>query len=478
MSYLKIKRKQSVLFLAVLSTVISCRTDRTTRFDVLVLNAGIIDLEQGGVKDHRLIGITDDTIRLVDATSNRKKYDANTIFDASNKYVMPGLWDMHVHFRGGDSLINENKNLLPLFLAYGVTTVRDAGGDISKSVLDWRREVAAGELDGPRIFTSGPKLDGPDPAWPGSLRIETGEDIETALDSLESLGVDYVKMYDGSLSKEMYYGIIKAATARGLKTTGHMPLSADMVYATTLGLNGTEHLYYVAKSCSPLGDSLRQANPGYAMFDQIIATYDPIRAQGVFRTLAKNDVSITPTLHIVKTLAEVLDVDHQQDSLLDYVGKGIQKTYEGRVARANRAREIGKNPRQPMNALGMKILVPLYEAGINLLAGSDCGAFNSYVYPGQSLHAELSRMVQAGLSPQQALRTSVLNGPKFFGLESYYGSIARGKVGDLIVLDGNPLENIQNSNGIHAVIHRGKVYDRKKIADMLELLRQQNKIQQ
>lgn len=90
---------------------------------------------------------------------NKGKYEALEILDAQNKYVMPGLWDMHVRFRGGDSLIQENKDLLPLFLAYGVTTVRDAGGDITPSVMDWRKQIQNGTLDGPSIFSSGPKLD-------------------------------------------------------------------------------------------------------------------------------------------------------------------------------------------------------------------------------------------------------------------------------------------------------------------------------
>lgn len=124
--------------------------------------------------------------------------------NAQRKYVLPGLWDMHVHFRGGDTLINENKALLPLFLFYGVTTVRDAGGNITPAVLQWRKQIAAGALAGPKIFTSGPKIDGHKDSQPGSLQVETPGEVSSALDSLQKFGVDYVKLNDFSISREAF----------------------------------------------------------------------------------------------------------------------------------------------------------------------------------------------------------------------------------------------------------------------------------
>ena len=219
------------------------------KFDILVTNTSILDINTGEISEGNLIGITNDTIKLVTNTYQENQFEAITKIDAENKFVMPGLWDMHVHFRGGDTLSNKNKNLLPLFLAYGITTVRDAGGDITPSVLNWCKAINQGLMVGPTIFTPGPKLDGADPAWEGSLTVETEDDIKKALDSLESSGVDYAKMYDGRLTKEAYYGIIKEAKKRGLKTTGHMPFDATIPEASSFGLNGTEHLFYVLKSC-------------------------------------------------------------------------------------------------------------------------------------------------------------------------------------------------------------------------------------
>lgn len=438
----------------------------------MISNATIIDVESSSVTENRVILISNDTIRRIEDNENSDNFSATQQLDATGKFVIPGLWDMHVHFRGGDTLIEENKNMLPLFLAYGITTVRDAGGDITPAVLEWREKIQSGEMDGPAIFTPGPKLDGPDPAWPGSISVTTKLEIEAALDSLESIGADYVKMYDGSLSKEAFYSIIRAAEERELKTTGHMPLTADFIEAIEYGLDGAEHMYYPLTACSPIADSLSELNIGYGMMEEIINTYDPELAEEVFMKMSENNVYITPTLHIQTTLSQILDVDHSRDTLLPYIGRGIQQSYQGRVEGAKRAKASGSTMREKMEQISEQMIHPMYEAGVHILAGSDCGAFNSYVYPGESLHGELRSLVAAGLTPQQALETSVVNGPQFFSKEDDFGGVTEGKVAHLLLLHENPLENIENLSSIFAVIKSGRIYNRQKLDEMLSGLKE------
>ena len=463
--------KQFLLYSSIAFLFYSCTSVKPAKFELLITNASIIDVVGNTVEKSQLVAISNDTIRVIDSMTNLEKYEGTKVYDAGGKFVMPGLWDNHVHFRGGDSLIEENKNLLPLFLAYGITNVRDAGGDITPSVLKWRQQINSKQLYGPTILTSGPKLDGITPAWPGSIVVDKKEHVQIALDSLESLNVDYVKMYDGSLTKEMFYEIIEQAEKRGLKTTGHMPLSADILTATNLGLDGTEHMYYVIKACSPESDSLTLSNPSYGMFTKIVETYDPKLADSVFKQLASKNAYITPTLYIGKVLSELTETDHQKDSLLNYMGAGIQKTYQGRIKSAQRAKAQGNSSRSKLGELAKEIIVPLYKSGVNLLAGSDSGAFNSFVYPGASLHSELEYLVAAGLTPQQALITSIINGPKFFGLESSYGSVASNKVANLIILDKNPLKDISNVNSIQATISNGVVLDKEELRTLLEQIK-------
>lgn len=464
--------KKLALILITLLFLVSCKNSANQNFDILIKNASIIDVKKGTVSSEKFIGITQDTIAHVGNMDEIKNFSSKRTVDVQNNFVMPSLWDMHVHFRGGDELITENKNLLPLFLAFGVTTVRDAGGDMTKSILQWQKEIKSKKLIGPTIFTSGPKLDGTKPAWPGSLKIENTADITKAIDSLEVLGADYVKIYDGNLTKEMFYGIIKEAEKREIKSTGHMPLSANILEAANLGLDGTEHTYYALKSASPLNDSLTKLNIGYGMFGEIFDTYSPNLAKQVFKQLATKEFYITPTQGIVNILSDVATKDHSKDSLLPYIGDGIIKTYQRRVLGAKRAAKSGRRSiYSDILTLAKDYIPAMNKEGILLLAGSDCGAFNSYSYPGESLIDELTLLVKAGLTPQEALVTSVVNGPHFFDLDDYYGTLEKGKVADILILEQNPLENIDNIKSMKTLVVKGDVYEKKDIQLLLESIK-------
>ncbi|MEO9872136.1 amidohydrolase family protein [Ekhidna sp.] len=455
-----------ITLLSLIILFFSCTSTETESFDLLITNASILDISEGSISKHKVIGISNDTIRLVASVESVNRYTADQIIDAKNNFVMPGLWDMHVHFRGGDSLIAENKDLLPLYIAHGVTTVRDAGGDITPSVLEWRSEIRDGKLLGPDIFTSGPKFDGVNPAWDGSIRIENTNDIDPAMDSLMQLEVDYFKTYDGSLSNEMYYALIKEAESRNVNITGHMPMNASLMKAVNLGLDGIEHLYYALNATSPMGDSLTQLNRGYGILPELLESYDYTLANEVFIKLASKNFYATPTLYIGKILNQLPFDDHSEDSLLTSMGKGIQETYSRRIksamSRSASAQEFNTSMREKF----VEMVKPMHEAGINLLAGSDCGAYNSYVYPGASLHGELFMLVEAGLTPLQALQTSIINGPQFFELDNYFGSLDVGKVANLIILSENPTQNIQSIKKIEWVVKNQNTFN----ADQLKLM--------
>lgn len=461
-------RNKLKLILLLLFALIACNEEDEKEYDLLITNANIVDVKTNHILQNKLIGISRDTIRFVGDMSGISSYKAKEVFDAEENYVMPGLWDMHVHFRGGDTLMEENKDFLPLFLSFGVTTVRDAGGDLAPSVLEWRSKIESGELEGPQIFTSGPKLDGKNPAWPGSIEVKDKADISKALDSLQLLEVDFVKLYDGSLTPEIFYGIIEEAEKRNMKTVGHMPMDANLLRAVDYGLDGTEHMYYLIKACSPAGDSLGKLGRNYGIMNELIRTYDKDLATRIFSKLKVQKTTVTPTLHIGKTLAHILENDHTKDTSIKYMGEGVKKTYQGRIESAKRAKAAGSEMRSKMEEMSASMIVPMYKAGVSVLAGSDSGAFNSYVYPGESLHSELQELVIAGLTPQEALTTSVINGPKFFELENYYGSLEKGKVADMVILRKNPLEDIKNTRSIEFIIKNDKIYTPEKLLQAFE----------
>jgi hypothetical protein len=209
------------------------------------------------------------------------------------------------------------------------------------------------------------------------------------------------------------------------------------------------------------------------MFPQVLETYDEDLAREAIAKLASKDFYVTPTLYVSQVIIQLDVIDPTADSLLPLIGPGIQKTFERRIKQAQNRNLEGKQLMLDMDNRERSMVLPMFQAGITLLAGSDCGPSNSYVYPGTSLHSELALLVELGLTPHEALSTSVINGPKFFGLDEYYGGIEAGKVAHLIVLAKNPLENIKNLGSINIVVKGDNVYDQ----DELKAMKTPGKIQ-
>lgn len=454
-------RKIIFFCLLTLSLLQACDTE-TPSPGWAITGVNVVDIEAGELLENRTVVIADGKIASV---SSGAEVTADSVIDGSGKYLIPGLWDMHVHFRGGDSLVSENKHLLNLFIANGVTTVRDAGGDITSAVLEWRNEIESGNLLGPRIFTSGPKLDGPDAAWAGSIELASPEEVPAAFDSLESLGVDYVKLYDGSISRDVYLAAIEEAEHRGLPITGHMPFTVQFTEAVEAGLDATEHMYYVLKGTSSKEEALteeiiqRQGTEDplgfWEALPRILSTYEEAVARQTYSMMRKNGTAAVPTLHIGEVLAYLDEQDHSGDEYLNYIGEGIIKTYDRRLNAALNSSAEAQQRRRNLQDKFVELTGELHEAGVTILAGSDSGPFNSFTYPGISLHKELEALVDAGLTPAEALRTATINGAAFFGVSEKYGQVKEGFAADLVLLNSNPLQDISNTRDILAVLWQG-----------------------
>jgi len=449
-------------------------------YDLVIRHVNVVDVATGRLLADQSVAVAGGKIVRV-GPSSQDRYEARQKLDGTGRFLIPGLWDMHVHFRGGDSLAAANKKSLALYLAHGITTVRDCGGDLTPRIFEWRREEAAGTLAGPRIFTSGPKIDGPASYWPGSLEVETPAQVGKALDSLQRLKVDYVKIYDSKISGPAYLETISQAEKRGMKTTGHMPYSVTLGEAVNRGLDATEHLYYVFKACSSKEDSLTALVRNslstskplglFAMLPAVYDTYSPAAAARIFKLMASHQTAAVPTLAIGKTLAELTPDNHTHDTLLAYIDPKIQRTYTRRLAGARTQSATARAFTQKLETKFMSLVPQLQAAGVSILAGSDSGAFNSFTYPGASLQDELALLVQAGLTPAQALRAATLNGATFMGAADRSGTIAEGKDADLVLLSANPLADIRNARKISAVVSRGKVYSRQDLGKMLAAIK-------
>jgi imidazolonepropionase-like amidohydrolase len=245
-------------------------------------------------------------------------------------------------------------------------------------------------------------------------------------------------------------------------TSGHMPFTVSLEETVSAGIDNIEHLYYILKGCSSEEDRITaEVKSGELSFwssmEALIATYDEATAQKTFARLKANKVSVTPTLHIGDVLSYLDEVNHDLDPYLKELDPAYIKTYEGRIRGALSASAKAKENRKALQQLFVKLANDLQKAGVSLLAGSDGGAYNSYIYPGTSLHEELKQMVVSGLTPAEALQTSTMNGSRFLHKEGY--TMTPGAKADLVLLNKNPLEAIENTQAIDMVIKKGKIIE-------------------
>jgi imidazolonepropionase-like amidohydrolase len=441
------------------------------KIDLVISDPVIIKVSDGSIIRNHDILIRGNTITAV--VPHHANYPGETkVIDAAGKYLIPGLWDMHIHFGGGDSLVQENKNLLPLFIAYGITAVRDAAADLSPYVLQWRSAVATGKLLGPTIFTSGPKIEGINSIWVGDIEVGTIPEMQKAMDSLQKLQVDFIKITDNTLKPEIYLEAIRDARRRGLKISGHIPNALSIMEVSDAGLTSIEHMSYVlragARDEGLIASKFAQGSiSAKEVMPLVMENFDEAYALSAYKRLAANGTAVVPTLTISNVTAYLDQEDHWKDDYLKYMGQGLKNTYWWRVNRAAGDTKEAIELRHRIFEKSASLLPLLKKAGVSIITGTDAGYLNSFDYPGLGLHTELELMVKYGLSPLEALQASIINGPAFFDKQHMYGKIEKGYRADLILLTANPLEDISNTKHIHAVIHDGLYYSRKALDELL-----------
>lgn len=442
----------------------------TSMGDVIIRHVNVVDVEHGAtIPDQAVVVRGEDIVAVGPDSGIAKTWQAGQTVDGKGRYIMPGLWDMHVHFGGGKDLIPENQAVLPLYLANGITTVRDCAGDIADAVLSWRADIRDGKLLGPQLFSSGPKLEGINPIWTGTLEVGTREQVDAALAHLKSQHVDFVKLTDSTFKPELFLYAISQAKAMGFKTSAHIPLGVTVEQAVDAGLTSIEHISYAinlgARDEAAIVADYRSGKINAATArKRFVQDFDPKVAREKYRWLASRGVFLTPTLYEMGVFDAAA---HQHDRELKYIGPGLRETWVWRVERAQHQTAQQHVAEKQNFALMQRILVMLQDAGVRLLAGTDAGFLNSYIYPGFALHDEMETYQAAGLTPQQILVAATENGPAFFGLQDRYGSVAKGKAADLLLLASNPLKDVRVTRNPVALVVRGHVYADTSLQQML-----------
>ena len=443
------------------------------RADLLIRGTTIVDVASGRLIPDQAVAANDGTIVAVGRDAEiAAAWTADRIVDGGDRFLIPGLWDMHVHFGGGPALIDENKALLPLYVAHGITTIRDASGDLPTEVLAWRGEIASGKLFGPTLLSSGPKIEGIKPVWKGTIETGTEADVDAAVARLKTLGVDFVKITDSTLKPELFLYAVRKARAAGLRVSGHIPMALTVGQALDAGISSIEHIDYAYKA-GVKDEAAIAADFAAGRIDRaeanrrIEAGFDREVAMAAYRKLAARGVFVTPTLNGSRIIAYLDRDDHGRDDYLKLIGPGLRATYAWRVERAAKADAAAIAKRHAAFEREAAVLPMLQAAGVTIMAGTDAGFLNSFNYPGIALHEELALFVEKGLTSAQALASATRAGPAWFGKLDRYGSIETGKAADLVLLDRNPLEDIGATRAIHAVVLRGSVYDRAALDKLL-----------
>lgn len=463
-----------VTLAAALSVLASPALADQQRGDVIIRHVTIIDVEAAkAIAGQAVVLRGADIVAVGDDAGVAKDWRVERAIEGEGRYLIPGLWDMHVHFGGGTELIEENRALLPLYVANGITTIRDCSGDLADQVLAWRSEIAGGSLFGPRLLTSGAKIEGIAPVWKGTIEVGSEADVDAALDRLKNRDkVDFVKITDNTLKPGLFLYALRQAKALGLRTSGHIPMALTTAQAVDAGLSSIEHLDYAYNAGA--GDEAAIASDFAAgRIDRaeanrrLDAGFDRATAMAAYRDFAAKGVYVTPTLNGSRLLDYLDRDDHSKDAGLAYIGPKLRKTYDWRIERAAKADAAAIAARHAHSDAVGSVLPMLAEAGVPIIAGTDAGFLNSFNYPGFGLHDEIELFTKRGLTPAQALASATRAGPAWFGWLDRYGAVKPGMAADLVLLDKNPLQDIAATRAIDTVVMRGQVHDRAALDKML-----------
>ncbi len=413
-----------------------------------ITHVTVIDGAGAAVRDQTVI-VSGQRITMVGGAGRVAAPAGAQLIDGRGQFAIPGLWDMHAH------LSYTKVSALAVLLANGVTGIRDMGGILSE-IDGWRTEVDKGVRPGPRIFRAGPIVNGRE-FNEFQIAVSDAAEARGAVRALHRAGVDFIKVH-AAISREAYFGVREECKRVSLRFAGHIPRAITPEEASDAGQVTFEHVGAIADRIAKAG----------VPADEVAGALERFRredAEALFGRFAKNGNWFTPTL--ITTQAAIHIGDHQPDPRDRYVSASCKRITAELMTRPE-YREMIQPASVARQQREFGELLPLvglmHRAGVGLLAGTDFAA--SILYPGFSLHDELALLVDAGLTPMQALQTATRNPARMLGRDDL-GTIEAGKLADLVLLDADPLADIRHTRRIRAVVFRGRLLDRPALDRLL-----------
>jgi len=449
----------AVLVLVSVAGLLGCaasdgrRTEQPEERTLVFTHVTVIDATGAPPADDRTVVVAGEKIQSVARSGEVSVPENATVVDATGKFLIPGLWDMHVHTR------YQGIDFFGLFLANGITAVRDMGGPWKQfeKLKRARSDVDEQSAPVPRIVAAGRLLAGPGSPWSHAAIVEGPEEGRELVRRLKDEGADLVKV-SSLLSRDTFFAILDEAKRQGLPFGGHVPGAVSAAEASDAGQRTIEHLSGVLLGCSREEESLRQRwhdSGSRPDGSTLLETYDEEKASSLIDRFVANETWHVPTLASAWTRLRARGGDARvtASERLDYLPAGYrQATSLGAPSRPG-ALEL----QQRVLEKQLELVGQMHAAGVKLLAGTD--TYKPFLVPGFSLHDELALLVKAGLTPLEALQTATRNPAEHLGL-SDLGTVEAGKLADLVLLDANPLEDIGNTMQIAAVVWRGRILDR------------------
>jgi imidazolonepropionase-like amidohydrolase len=378
--------------------------------DSIIRDVSVVDVTTGRIEPHRDIVVRGTRIAAIRPAAVRSQ---------DTRYAIPGLWDMHVH-------LWFPRPQFGMYLASGVTGVRDMGSDL-KRVRSWQAEIAKGTLAGPRIYTCGAPLSNQaskDRNLPVNV-VETPAQARAAFIRAYEDKVDFIEVLD--LSGKSFEALAEISRHDGIPFAGRLPLGVPAAEAAQDRMVSMEHLFGIGLACSSRQMELRNRElGGESLPHEVVESYDPRIAANLWDLLRRYDVRQTPTLTLW-------------------------------------ARATGEDA-AAQYAFAAKLTGEMAKAGVPVLAGTDTGAEGTT--PGLELHKELALLVQAGLTPAQALRSATTEPARLMRRERELGELRAGFDADIVILTADPLADISNTRKIESVVVRGRVFDRSALTRM------------
>ncbi len=422
---------------------------RAGKPDIVITRVNIVDVKTGKILKNKTLTIDNNRISAI-YDNEIVSSDSTIVIDGKGKYLIPGLWDMHAHYKWS------HVDLDPLLIANGITGVREMWGNMPAFVEIPKRSQQEGLLS-PDVYLSGDLLDGNPPCFPaGSLVVTTPDEAVAAVKKQIDQHVDFIKVYS-MLTEESFMAIANEAKKRNITFAGHIPNRVSIYKAIEAGMSSSEHLYGFLNACSSV-DTSNEA---------LISTFSEKRFDSICSVLAKSSMWLCPTLTVNRAMSYLNDSIFINDNRIAYLPEYIINIWNQKMNPYSKSQiDNFANSARVRYLFELSLIGKMNEKGVKFIAGTDFP--NPYVFPGFSLHDELSLMVKGGMPTLDALRSATINPAIFMNKKADFGSVEVGKLASLVLLNKNPLENIENTKTIEIVIIQGKVYNRRALDLMLE----------